>query len=119
MLSPKAIVYDKIRVQTSPEDRMLETVESIQELEREIEDKIHDLMLDQLTAFKMIYSLDSEVYRQVLLLYYMDGNKPKSWNEVADAMGYSESRVKHFHGWALSELEKKTAHESTQKSSKV
>ena len=106
MLSPKAITYDGVRVQTSPQDHMFETVQAIQELSRFIERKLKDLAMDELEAMTMIYSLDNPEYRRVLLLYYMDGEE-KSWNEVAELMGYSESRVKHFHGWALAELDKK------------
>ncbi len=106
MLSPKAITYDGIRVQTSPQDHMFETVQAIQELSQFIERKLKDLAMDELEAMTMIYSLDNPEYRRVLLLYYMDGEE-KSWNEVAELMGYSESRVKHFHGWALAELDKK------------
>lgn len=105
-LSPRAIAYDGVRVQTSPQDQMLETVESIQKLSLLIEGKLKDLAMDELEAMTMIYSLDNPEYRRVLLLYYIDG-EPKSWSEVAELMGYSESRVKHFHGWALAELERK------------
>ena len=112
MFSPKAVSYDGIKVQTSPEDRMFETVEAIQRLGRLIQDKENELALKQLEAMTMIYSLNNSDYRKLLLLYYIDGDKPKKWNEVAELMGYSESRVKHLHGWALQELDGKV---STQK----
>jgi hypothetical protein len=72
--------------------------------------------MNYLQAFTLIYSLDNSDYRRLLILYYIDGDRSKEWNEVADIMGYSESRVKHFHGWALMEIEKrmdKSAHDST------
>ncbi len=112
MFSPKAVSYDGIKVQTSPEDRMFETVEAIQRLGRLIQDKENELAMKQLEAMTMIYSLNNSDYRKLLLLYYIDGDKPKKWNEVAELMGYSESRVKHLHGWALQELDGKV---STQK----
>ena len=122
MLSPKGIAYDGIKVQTSPTDRMLETFEMIQELEKTIEEKKHKLAMSYIQAITLIYSLDNSEYRQLLLLYYIDGDKQKDWNEVADIMGYSESRVKHFHGWALTEIEKrmeKSAHDSTRGNDKL
>lgn len=112
ILSPRAISYDGIRVQTSPQDRMFETVEALQKLSRLIQRKEEELAMRQLEAMTMIYSLNNSEYRKLLLLYYIDGDKQKRWNEVAELMGYSESRVKHLHGWALQELEKK---DSTQK----
>ena len=55
MLSPKGIAYDGVKVQTSPKDRMLETVEMIQELEdtiavRLIEGYAHPVSQMQATA---------------------------------------------------------------------
>ena len=110
--SPKAISYDGIKVQTSQQDQMFKTVEALQRLSRLIQKKEEELAMKQLEAMTMIYSLNNSEYRKLLILYYIDGNKQKKWNEVADLMGYSESRVKHLHGWALQELEKK---DSTQK----
>lgn len=109
VLSPRAISYDGIRVQTSPQDQMLETVEAFQKLSRLIRKKEEELAMRQLEAMTMIYSLDNSEYRKLLLLYYIDGNRQKKWNDVAERMGYSESRVKHMHGWALQELEKKVS----------
>lgn len=107
ILLPGAISYDEIRVQTSPKDCMFETIEAIRRLDCLIQRKEKELAEMQLEAMTMIYSLDKIDYRKILILYYIDGNKRKKWNEVADVMGYSESRVKHLHGWALEEIERK------------
>ena len=107
MLSLQAITYDRIRVQTSPQDRMFETVDAIQKLGDLILRKEKELAEMQLEAMTLIYSLDKTEYRKLLIIYYIDGDKQKRWNEVADIMGYSESRVKHLHGWALAEIERK------------
>lgn len=117
MLSPKAITYDGIRVQTSPQDRMFETVEAIQKLERLIQTKERELAEKQLEAMAMIYSLEKTEWRKLLILYYIDGEKQRDWNEVADAMGYSESRVKHMHGWALKQIDEHLEKDSTRKHS--
>lgn len=106
ILSPRAITYDGVKVQTSPKDQMLETVELNQRLSKKIEKMEHQLAMRQLEAMTLIYSLDNYDYRKVLILYYLDGDRKKSWNEVAELIGYSESRVKHFHGWALDEIER-------------
>ena len=84
MLSPKGIAYDGIKVQTSPKDRMLKTVEMIQELEDTIAEKKQELSMNYLQAFTLIYSLDNSDYRRLLILYYIDGDRSKEWNEVAD-----------------------------------
>ena len=89
MLSPKGIAYDGIKVQTSTKDRMLKTVEMIQELEDTIAEKKQELSMNYLQAFTLIYSLDNSDYRRLLILYYIDGDRSKEWNEVADIMGYS------------------------------
>lgn len=106
MFSPPPIIYDKIRVQTSPQDRMFETVQAIQELSETIKRKEQKLAEMQLEAVTLIYSLEKAEHRKLLILYYLDGDRPKKWEEVAEIMGYSESRVKHMHGWALAEIER-------------
>lgn len=107
LLSPGGITYGVGKVQASPRDRVFETMEKKQELAKMIEDIEYLLALRQLEAVALIYSLDNPDYRTVLILYYLDGDRPKSWMDVAELMDYSESRVKHFHGWALAELEKR------------
>nr|WP_296440730.1 hypothetical protein [uncultured Acetatifactor sp.] len=118
MASLKAVSYDGAKVQTSPEDRMPDTVDAIQRLGRLIQSKADDLARLSLEAMEMIYSLDNPEYRRILILYYIDGNIQKSWSEVAHQMGYSESRAKHIHGWALQEIENKRQHEKAHKSTK-
>ena len=115
MASLKAVSYDGAKVQTSPEDRMPDTVDAIQRLGRLIQSKADDLARLSLEAME---SLDNPEYRRILILYYIDGNIQKSWSEVAHQMGYSESRAKHIHGWALQEIENKRQHEKAHKSTK-
>ena len=119
MASLKAVSYDGTKVQTSLEDRMPETVDAIQRLGRLIQSKERELAMLNLEAMTMIYSLDNPEYRRLLILYYIDGDIQKSWSEVARQMGYSESRTKHLHGWALQEIENKRQHEKAPKSTFV
>lgn len=114
MLLPSAIAYDGTKVKNTPKDKMFETAQATLSLNRLIQKKERELAFAQLEAMTMIYSLNQTEYRRLLILYYMDGNREKRWNEVAHAMGYSESRVKHMHGWALMEIEQKIK-DSTQK----
>lgn len=107
LLSPGGVTWGTEKVQTSPRDRVFETMEKRQKLAEIIEDTEYLLAMRQLEAVVLIYSLDNPDYRMVLILYYLDGDSHRSWNDVAERMDYSESRVKHFHGWALAELEKK------------
>ena len=94
----KAIVYDKDRVQVSPENRLEEAFVQIDSLaekyvkarlryEREVRKRI-----DQ------IGSLDNPLYIKVLTLRYVDDMR---WEEIACATHYSFRHVTRIHGQAL------------------
>ena len=106
MISPRGVSYGRTKVQSSLHDQTFETVEMVRKLAKKIGDIEYQLAMRQLEAVCLIYSLDNPDYRRVLILYYLDGHRQKNWNDVAELMDYSESRVKHFHGWALEELER-------------
>jgi len=94
-LLPAGIRYDGDRVQTTPEDRMLERMPEIAELDKKISQQIRKLARRKAKAMGMINKLQDSKQRQVLTLYYLD-NRRLSWEKVAAEMGYSRERVLDF-----------------------
>jgi len=94
-LLPEGIRYDGDRVQTTPEDRMLERMPEIAELDKKISQQIRKLARRKVKALGMINKLQDSKQRQVLTLYYLD-NRRLSWEKVAAEMGYSRERVLDF-----------------------
>lgn len=91
-LLPAGIRYDGDRVQTTPEDRMLERMPEIAELDKKISQQIRRLARRKAKAMGMINKLQDSKQRQVLTLYYLD-NRRLPWREVAKAIDYSEERT--------------------------
>ena len=94
-LLPAGIRYDGDRIQTTPEDRMLERMPEIAELDKKISQQIRKLARRKVKAIGMINKLQDSKQRQALTLYYLD-NRRLSWEKVAAEMGYSRERVLDF-----------------------
>lgn len=94
-LLPAAIRYDGDRIQTTPEDRMLERMPEIAELDRKIDKQVRKLAKRKARAMEMINKLQDSKQRQALTLYYLN-NRRLSWEKVAAEMGYSRERVLDF-----------------------
>lgn len=103
-LLPSGIQYDAIKVQTSPDDKMLRIAEKIDEYERQIRKHLEELVSRQNTAFVYIGMLDKSEHRQVLTLYYLSASR-LTWGQVAEKMVYSDQRIYQLHNDAISELE--------------
>ena len=93
-LLPSGIRYDSDRVQTSPSDRMLETVAKIDALERRMRKKLEQLNDDMFKAVAIVQDMPTPAYRQLLTLRYLTGKM--SWEDVAEVMGYSVDHVKGY-----------------------
>ena len=93
MLLPKAIVYDKDKVQTSPEDPMAKIVSEIADLERRMAEIQYtkSVRINEIT--KSINALESKEERTALTMRYINR---KSVTDIAEAMGYSERRIYQF-----------------------
>ena len=99
-----AIRYDKLNVQSSPEDRMATYIDQIIDVER------RELVL--LNAYYTTYAqirsqidgMDNLLYQQVLGYRYLDG---LSLVETANKMNYSYDYVRELHGRALQEFGKR------------
>ena len=86
------------------ENSMMEsTIVKVMELEYEIEEDIVCMVNVKTDIMKMIRKM-SRLHDQLLLeLRYLAG---KSWEDVAETMGYDRRTVLRLHGQALKEIEK-------------
>lgn len=99
--SARAIRYDVDRVQTSPVgDNMADIVADIVEATYKLRDKIHKLMKKEDEARLLLIQLREEQERAIVL-HYFDG---LDWDDVADHLGYSLSRVYEIKNEGLNEL---------------
>lgn len=85
-LLPKAITYDGDRVQTSPEDKMLEIASRVLDMEKEIRDLKQRKAKLIIEINDSISKLDSDVEQMVLLGFYV-GRLPAI--KVAELVHYS------------------------------
>lgn len=104
-LLPKAIIISKDKVQTSnPTDTIGDKLAEVSDLEKIIEQRIKKLVANHIEMEKLINKLEDSRYRLVLELYYLSTRR-MTWDEVAQAMGYSTAEIYKVHGRALQELE--------------
>ncbi len=105
-LLPKAIVYDKDKVQVSPEDRFSEVCAKISDMQEELGRSIVRLKEKQVQAELMIRKLEDPDEREVLRWYYLTlyDNRPLTWQQVAIRMNYYRRHVIRIHGNALQHL---------------
>lgn len=106
----KAIVYDKDRVQVSPENRFEQIMTKIDaearkwaaarlKYEQEVQKRI-----DQIS------NMDRAEYSEILRLRYIEVDRDgrmMSLEEISCRMHRSYNNVKHLHGWALNAFQKK------------
>jgi len=85
-LLPKAITYDGDRVQTSPEDKMLEIASRVLDMEKEIRNLKQRKAKLIIEVNDSISKLDSDVEQMVLLGFYV-GRLPAI--KVAELVHYS------------------------------
>ena len=75
-------------------------------LEKLLQRRIEREARKESDALAIISRIRNVKYRTILTLYYIAGNQPYTWNEVAEQMGYSVTSVCHDHGKALLEYQK-------------
>lgn len=115
MIFIRALTFDKDKINTNVSEDLSEMAIKNNALLLAIDKKIQKLQKNQLKAYNMINELEDDNQRQVMLMYYLtrkeSENKeitsPYSLDEVAEALNFSGSYVKHLHGDALTELRKK------------
>ena len=116
-LYPKAITYDGLKVQVSPEDRFANECAAVADLQVELGASIMKLARKQIQAENMIRQIEDSNERKVMRYYYLslfDGQLP-TWNQVAIKMNYYERYVKKIHGSALYHLAAKLGQTSDSK----
>lgn len=109
-LYPKAITYDKDRVQTSPEDVLSERVSALFEIEDKITRVGYDLDVKVVKTRAVIRGIPDERCRALLTLYYTsltpDGRLYR-WEDVAGEIGRATTYIiQKLHPKALGEYAK-------------
>lgn len=107
-LLPKAVTYDRDRVQTSPENILDASMAEIAEMQGELQRSIIILKSKRAQGEAYIIKLDDADEREVMRYYYIDsiGSRLFTWEEVAKAMNMSMRSVFRIHGNALVNLSK-------------
>jgi hypothetical protein len=105
-LLPKAIVYDKDKVQVSPEDKFTQTCAKISDLQEEMGQSIVKLKEKQIRAERLIRELEDPDEREVMRWYYLtvENSSLLTWQQVAIRMNYYRRHVIRIHGNALQHL---------------
>ena len=108
LLLPKAIVYDKDKVQVSPEDILARNAAEIIEMQEELGRSIILLKRKKVNAESLIIRLEKSDEREVMRYYYLDSLEGKllRWDDVAEKMHISKRQVLRIHGNALTNLSK-------------
>ena len=107
-LLPKAIVYDRDKVQVCPEEKFSKICAKIADYELEMGESIARLLVKKQKAERMIRELTDEKEREVLRWYYLttENGENLTWKQVAIHMNYYERHIKRIHGNALQHLAK-------------
>lgn len=107
-LLPKAIVYDKDKVQVSPEDKFTQICSKISDLQEEMGKSIVRLKEKQVKAERLIRTLEDPDEREAMRWYYLtvENGSLLTWQQVAIRMNYYCRHVLRLHGNALYHLSK-------------
>lgn len=99
----KGMTYDRVKVQSSPQDRMQDKIVDVVELKEQLIKKYNDLAKNRKKAQAMIDKLTDTRERQVLDLYFMTDNRMKM-SAVGNLIGYSERETYLIYQLALTHL---------------
>ena len=99
MQSAGAIRYDKLNVQTSPQnDTMVNFMIQMEKAEKKSLDLMGDYYSTYASIQTQINAVQPDIYRQILSMRYLDGYKLE---RIADRLSYSDVYVRKLHGRAL------------------
>lgn len=110
----KAIVYDKDRVQVSPEQKMEQIFAQIDaEAEKYAKARLrYENEVRKRT--EQIAGMEKAEYSQLLHMKYIDGKSllqiTLEFKDPDGGQRYSYDHIRHMHGWALNEFYKKYLH---------
>ena len=110
LMLPKAIVYDKDKIQVSVNDTLSNCIVDIIDLREMLGESIYKLRKAMAIAEYMIATLDDSDEREVMRYYYLDTKNGKlyTWNEIAHLLDYDERTIYRIHGNALKKLSSKS-----------
>lgn len=106
----RAITYDGDKVQTSPENRLEETLARIDELEREFAEDLKDLYELIKRVENEIGQMENKTHAEILKRRYIDEDKRDghlgrpSFEKIAYDMSLAYSYVRQLHSAALVEF---------------
>ena len=104
---PKAITYDKDRVQNPAGDMMADKMAKVCELDKVITAHMEDVDRHRADAMRTIRKMKSPKERVVLEMYYITyREKPMTWEQVADSLHYSVQMIYIIHGKALQSFDR-------------
>ena len=109
-LLPKAIRYDRDKVQTSPEDILARSAAELADIREEMAKSWAILKNKMGYAESLISRLDDTDEREVMRWYYLDRDPEGNlftWSDVANNMGYNERTIYRLHGSALVHIAEK------------
>lgn len=105
----KAITYDKDRIQVSPENRLEELVIRIEEVSAEYAKEIVKCRREVEKITAQIDGMENPLYKEVLRYRYVesDHGRRMSFEKISCLMHKSFDWVRHLHGAALQEFERR------------
>lgn len=92
---------EKVQTSKSGSNRYEELFAKISEKEDEINKKVDDLVDLKIRICEQINELSDDVHISILYERYIE---MKSWNTIADDLGYNPRYLFHIHGAALNEF---------------
>lgn len=102
-LLPSGIVYDKDRVQTSPEDSVARVMAEVADLDKQIEDLQHRRAFRILEVSQLIDKIDDLREATILDAYYLG---QRSMAEIAEHLHYSLQHVYRLRGSGVEKMRK-------------
>lgn len=104
-----AIVYDKERVQTSPEDMMSKVVVQLVDLEERYIEAISDYYEAIRIRSEQIEQMENPVFSEILRMRYIEEENGQglSYEQIAVRMRYKYNTIKTLHWKALRAFENK------------
>ena len=98
-----AVDYSAEKVQTSNGNSTERLFVNYSQYSAELEQRISELEDYRAEMLRLISKIPDSTYRALLLAYYVNC---KTWEQVAESVGYSEKQAQRKHGFALLEAEK-------------
>lgn len=98
------IRYDKISVQSSPQNAMESFVIQLERAETKQRELLCEYYSTYANIQAQIATVEPEIYRQILSMRYLDGMKLE---RIADRLSYSDVYVRKLHGRALQAFDRR------------